>query len=238
MDKARNNTRDNTAVARSAPSISIIFGAKATDDNVPVMATAVGNSNGSSNNNGNNDIGGNNSDTNGNNSGTEHNSVDESGNNSGNGNGDDDDNEGKDNGDGNINVDEDVGDVSTSTCTAGKNEYWLAPVMLLFKSMTSEIDEAVKYTGRGSTGKYNGVFPARYKGLMKPSEDPLSLFSEEIILSMEQFCMPHFLIWFPEAIHKRMYPYVRPKCPWHNATRCVCFSGWCDVPRRGHASER
>ena len=42
-DKARKHAMANAAVARSTPSIALIFGAKAADDNVLVASTAVGN---------------------------------------------------------------------------------------------------------------------------------------------------------------------------------------------------
>ena len=142
-------------------------------------------------------------------------------------------NGGNNNGEGNNNDDEGGGEGSRSSV-----EYWEPHVMSLFKKMTAEVDEAVEYTGRGSMGKYLGEFPDKYDGLITPSVDPVRFFKKDILLSMIQFCHPHYIIWFPEAMFPRMYPYAKPKCPWHNMSECVCLNGWCDAPRRGHASNR
>ena len=118
----------------------------------------------------------------------------------------------------------------------GTVEYWEPHVRALFKKMTAEVDEAVKYTGRGSMGQYLGEFPDKYNGLKTPLVDPVRFFKGNIFLSMIQLFHPHYIIWFSEAMFPEMYPYAKPKCPWHNKLECVCLNGWCDTPRHGHSS--
>ena len=51
------------------------------------------------------------------------------------------------------------------------NDYWNAASMEFFSQsqVKKEIDSAVKFTGRLSTGRFNGSFPSKYIGLVSPS---------------------------------------------------------------------
>jgi len=172
--------------------------------------------------------------TNNNNNNNNNNNRDEGNNDNNN----DRDNEGNNNNNYNDNNNDegDINNVDDNTATT--NDYWPPHVMDLFKSITSTIDKDVDFSGRGATGQYRGKFPKDYKGLIKISDDPISFYDTDDLLKMEQFAMPHFLVWLPEAIHKGMYQNGRPSCPWHKATSCVCLNGWCQSPRRGHTRTR
>ena len=117
-------------------------------------------------------------------------------------------------------------------------ERWPSFVLHEFKKITSEIDAAVKYTGRGTRGKFEGQFPAKYSGLIKPSENPVLYFQSEPLLNMNHFLHPFYMVWYPEAVYPAAYPGGVPRCPFHKEATCVCRHGWCQVPRRGHTKFR
>ena len=56
------------------------------------------------------------------------------------------------------------------------NDYWNAASMEFFSRVKKEINRAVKFTGRLSTGRFNGSFPSKYIGLVSPSTDVFSFF--------------------------------------------------------------
>ena len=53
---------------------------------------------------------------------------------------------------------------------------WQPHTLKLFEQMTKDIDKSVRMTGSGSTRRPLGKFPSKWKGLVSPSNDPLSFF--------------------------------------------------------------
>ena len=104
--------------------------------------------------------------------------------------------------------------------------------------MKQEIDEAVQYTGRGNSAKFNGQFPEKYVGLVSPSKDAFSFFYKKRILEMENFCLPDLYVVYPEAMFRNMYSNCAPPCKWCKSSECVVRDGWMQLPRRGHSRTR
>lgn len=116
-------------------------------------------------------------------------------------------------------------------------EYWPPDVDAFFRDIRTEIDEAVKLSGKGSRARFEGQVPQRFRQLFKPSEDPEAHFSGNL-LDMKHFMYPHILVWFPEALHQRYYPTARPPCKWHGCHECVTIEGWVSSPRHCYGLDR
>lgn len=57
-------------------------------------------------------------------------------------------------------------------------------------------------------------------------------------MSIEDFCLPDLLVWYPEAEWPRFYPDGIPSCKFHGRTDCVKRHAWMQYPRRGHGRTR
>lgn len=73
---------------------------------------------------------------------------------------------------------------------------------------------------------------------MSPSSDPLSFFEAEHPLKREHFCVPDFIVWYPEAQYRPLYKDNRPACKFHGCTDCVIRKGWVYSPRHCYGKKR
>ena len=111
--------------------------------------------------------------------------------------------------------------------------------MKWFERVKAEVAKALQFTGKGlGRGHFQGAVPDKYKGLISPSDNPVSFFPTGHVLSAEDFCLPNLYIWWPEAMYQMFYQEAWPCCPWHRTTDCVLHGGWMDDPRHGHTAER
>ena len=104
--------------------------------------------------------------------------------------------------------------------------------------MKEEIDNAVKYTGRGRNARFEGVFPQKYIGIFSPSKDAISYAGNKRVLDLEDFCLPDIYVFYPEAQYGDMYKNSAPPCKWCGTSECVKRDGWMTLPRRGHTRTR
>lgn len=167
--------------------------------------------------------------------GTANNDGDGDKNNDSDGGGGDGDGDGDDDG-----GDDDDGDDSGSEGGGDDvdNEQWSDRTMKWFDSVKTEINENVKFSGRGRNAHFRGKMPREYRTLLSPSRDTEAFFDNDKLLTMDDFCLPDLQVWFPEAVHQRLYPTARPPCPWHGTPDCVTLKGWVKSPRHCYGGER
>jgi len=112
---------------------------------------------------------------------------------------------------------------------------WQPHTLKLFEQMKKDIDKSVQMTGSGSTRHPLGKFPSKWKGVVSPSNDPLSFFEGTKICHLD-FCHPNIFVWYPEAQWYQFYQnqHARPRCKWHGTHECVNNDGWMDYPRHAY----
>ncbi len=118
-----------------------------------------------------------------------------------------------------------------------RSETWSANTMEWFDQVKNDIDESLKFTGRGDKAEFKGELPLLYRTRVSPSVDP-EAFHDSKLLGREDFCLPDLYLWLPEALHQRLYPTARPRCPWHRDHNCVVLKGWVKSPRHCYDRER
>lgn len=115
---------------------------------------------------------------------------------------------------------------------------WPTHVEAWIDRVKKDIDKAVKMTGKENQRRRMGKFPDKYKGVISPSDDPVSFFEGERI-TRDHFALPNLLVWYPEAQYgPDFYPYGRPPCKWHNEYGCCVSKGWMPLARHGYAMGR
>lgn len=118
-------------------------------------------------------------------------------------------------------------------------ERWPRHAIDWFTKIKSEIDKKVVYSySPKEGGRFKGRMPLKYCGLISPSTDPLQFFGMTPPPSIEDFCLPNAIVWYPEAQYPEQYPDAKPCCKWHGKTDCVAREGWMTQARHGYASHR
>lgn len=115
---------------------------------------------------------------------------------------------------------------------------WHSATAQWFKTIKKEFDKRVSLK---ANGELDGNFPNWALGPICAQQDPLG---EHLLngpsnanraprnLQMSDFCLPDLVIWVPEYRWPLLYNHKgRPKCPWHNAYKCVSCEGWVTLPR-------
>ena len=118
------------------------------------------------------------------------------------------------------------------------NQNWNKRAIKFFYDVKKEIDSSVKYTGRGENGRFEGVFPQKYVGVISPSKDPISFNRGKHVLELDDFLLPDLYVHYPEAQFGDMFANAVPPCKWCGTSSCVMRDGWMTLPRRAHARTR
>ena len=104
--------------------------------------------------------------------------------------------------------------------------------MTYFDTLKDDIDQKIRFTGRGGTAHFINKLPPAYHNEFTPTIDT------DVLLKRGDFALPDILVWYPEAKYRSMYPTARPKCPFCKRTDCVIRKGWVKSPRHGYARGR
>ncbi len=118
------------------------------------------------------------------------------------------------------------------------SDRWPKHASNFFKRVSDEIDAARKYKYHPKGSTFRGKWPRAYwSGIVKPWEDPLAFVGMNPPPTMNDFCLPTLLVWYPEAQHQDLYPGALPNCKWHGDCKCVVREGW-NVPRHGYLEKQ
>ena len=119
-----------------------------------------------------------------------------------------------------------------------KGDPWPDHDMKFFGKIKKEISKAVKMTRFKDGVKFEGEMPLKYCGVISPSDDPVRWFGTKTAVTMEKFCYPDVLVWYPEAQWPTLQPGARLPCRWHGTIECVGNEGWMKRPRHGYSQDR
>ena len=119
-----------------------------------------------------------------------------------------------------------------------KGEPWPDHDMKFSGKIKKEISKAVKMTHFKDGVKFEGEMPLKYCGVISPSDDPVRWFGTKTAVTMEKFCYPDVLVWYPEAQWPTLQPGARLPCRWHGTIECVGNEGWMKRPRHGYLQAR